>query len=123
MASFSEPPDRGKIYKICSQTVWAAIRTLDAWTGSPDDLRDGFIHFSASHQLPGTIHKHFSGQSSLVVISIDANRLGDQLRWEPSRDGDLFPHLYAPMPLTAVIETRDLVMSDDGLIEGVDAGE
>ncbi len=93
---------------------------LDEWTGSTHDLRDGFIHFSAAHQLAGTVGRHFAGQSNLMLISVDPDRLGAQLRWESSRDGDLFPHLYGPLPLSAVIETRDLIVNDKGLIEGVE---
>lgn len=117
MPQASTPPDQSPIYKVCPQAVWEAIRSLDAWTGSPHDLRDGFMHFSAAHQLPGTVLKHFAGQTDLVLISIDPNRLGVRLQWEPSRDGDLFPHLYGPLPLAAVIEARNLVMDEAGRIQ------
>ena len=121
MASIFVPSNNPPIYKVCSQSVWESIRSLDEWTGSAHDERDGFIHFSAAHQLAGTVAKHFSGQTNLVLISIDPKRLGGRLRWEPSRDGDLFPHLYGPLSLNAVIESRELVLNDQGLIDGIDA--
>ncbi len=96
------------IYKICTRVVWEAIRRSSEWIGSADDLRDGFLHFSAEHQLAGTVQKHFSGQPDLVALSIDPQRLGDNLRWEASRGGDLFPHLYGPLPLSAVVNVREL---------------
>jgi len=95
------------IYKICSRAVWESIRPTAEWAGSPDDRRDGFIHFSAGHQVEGTVQKHFSGQSDLVVLSVDPRRLGRDLKWEPTRGGDLFPHLYGPLPITAVVDVRD----------------
>lgn len=120
-----EPPDSTDqptcpIYKVCPQSVWESIRNLDEWTGSEHDQRDGFIHFSAAHQLAGTVTRHFSGQANLMLISVDPDRLGTQLRWEPSRGGDLFPHLYGAFPLSAVIDARALMINDDGLISGVE---
>jgi len=119
MPSASVLSKKPPIYKVCPQSVWESIRTLDEWTGSMHDQRDGFIHFSAAHQLAGTVARHFSGQSRLKLIAVDPDRLGAQLLWEASRDGDLFPHLYGPLPLSAVIEARDLIVNDNGLIEGV----
>lgn len=92
----------GFIYKICSSAVWQSIQGLEHWSGSADDLRDGFIHFSGSNQVLGTLKKHFFDQTDLVLISIDPTKLSDQLRWESSRGGELFPHLYGPLPLAAV---------------------
>ncbi len=77
--------------------------------------RDGFIHFSTAAQLEGTLRKHFAGRSGLFLIAIDADRLGDALRWEPSRGGDLFPHLYAPLELASVLWSGPLPLDDDGV--------
>ena len=122
MTTTKVPLHQLPIYKVCSRSDWETIRTLDAWAGSPHDLRDGFIHFSAAHQLAGTVSKHFAGQSNLMLISVDPVHLGDRLKWETSRDGDLFPHLYGPLLLAAVIDAQELVMNE-GRIQGVDKSE
>jgi uncharacterized protein (DUF952 family) len=90
------------VYKILSGLDLAQARRIGRYTGSADDLRDGFIHLSAAHQLDGTLAKHYAGQSGLFLLAIDADKLGRDLRWETSRGGALFPHLYAPLPLNAV---------------------
>ncbi|MFN9717455.1 MAG: DUF952 domain-containing protein [Planctomycetota bacterium] len=90
------------IYKIVPQVVWEKICLQDDWEGSPDDLRDGFIHFSTKSQLDGTLRKHFQGQSDLIVLEVAAGSLGANLRWEVSRNGEHFPHLYGPMPIEHV---------------------
>ena len=95
------------IYKICSKAVWESIRHSGEWEGSVDDQRDGFIHFSDAKQVAGTIQRHFASQSDLVVLSVDSRQLGGNLKWEPSRGGDVFPHLYGPLPITAVVDVRD----------------
>ena len=102
------------IYKVCSKGVWEEIRQLISWNGSPDDLRDGFIHFSTASQLNGTIRKHYVGQTDLMLLAIDADTLGDALKWEPSRGGDLFPHLYGPLPISRIASAKDLTVSPDG---------
>ena len=79
------------------------MQASGAFHGSAQDLRDGFIHLSAREQVPGTIERHFAGETGLVVLEIDAARLGDALRWEPSRDGVPFPHLYGVLMLDAVV--------------------
>ena len=91
------------VYKICDEAALQEARSKGRFEGSPDDLRDGFIHLSAEHQLRGTLEKHFSGESDLVLIAIEAETLGPSLKWEVSRGGDLFPHLYGPLPLHAVV--------------------
>jgi uncharacterized protein (DUF952 family) len=96
------------IYKVLPRSVWEQIRVQPAWSGSADDIRDGFIHFSNREQLVGTLQKHFAGQTDLVVLELDSESLGRNLKWEPSRNGALFPHLYAPMPIAAVVATRDV---------------
>ena len=96
------------IYKICSRAIWESIRDQDQWAGSLDDQRDGFIHFSCEHQLAATVDKHFSGMPDLLALCINVQALGDQLKWEPSRGGELFPHLYGWLPLRAVTGVREL---------------
>lgn len=96
------------IYKVCSKIVWEEIRSLTSWAGSPHDLRDGFIHFSTESQLPGTLQKHYAGQSELLLLSIDSVALGSALKWEPSRGGDLFPHLYGPLPIARITSVEEL---------------
>ena len=105
------------IYKVCSKVVWEEIRQLTSWNGSSHDLRDGFIHFSTASQLEGTVHKHYAGQTDLMLLAIDADTLGEALKWEPSRDGDLFPHLYGPLPISMIVSAQDLAMAPDGTID------
>lgn len=102
------------IYKICPAPAWREAERQGRYDGSADDRRDGFIHFSTAAQLAGTLRKHFHGESGLFLIAIDADALGDALRWEPSRGGDLFPHLYGPLDLGAVIAVQDLPARADG---------
>ena len=96
------------LYKILTRQDWEAFRTARSFHGSAHDIRDGFIHFSAAHQLAGTAEKHFVGQTDLVLLQVDSDRLApEQLRWEPSRGGDLFPHLYGPLRLDDVLASED----------------
>ena len=97
-----------RIFKICSKTVWDEIQGLTSWHGSPHDLRDGFIHFSTASQLAGTIRKHYAGQTDLMLLAIDAETLGEAIRWEPSRGGELFPHLYGALPITSIRSAEPL---------------
>ena len=76
--------------------------------GAPVDLADGYIHLSAADQLQGTLDKHFAGQSGLVIAEVDLAMLGETVKWELSRDGALFPHIYGPLPMSAVIGTREV---------------
>ncbi len=91
-----------QVFKIATRAAWESARATGALAASADDERDGFIHLSAAHQLAGTLAKHFKSQSDLVLIELDEAALGENLRWEPSRGQDLFPHLYAPLPISAV---------------------
>ena len=102
------------IYKISSRDLWREAERRGAFEGAPVDLADGFIHFSAAHQAAETAAKHFRGQADLVLAAVEVERLGPALRWEPSRGGDLFPHLYGPLPMDAVIWTVDLPLGEDG---------
>ena len=85
-----------------------------AFRGSDLDLRDGFIHFSTAAQVAETAAKHFARQSGLMLVAVDCNALGPALKWERSRGGDLFPHLYAALPLSAVLWARPLPDEVDG---------
>ena len=90
------------IYKIAPETMWRAAETAGVFIGAPVDLADGFIHFSTAEQVRETAAKHFAGEAGLVLVAIDVARLGAALKWEPSRGGALFPHLYRDLPLSAV---------------------
>lgn len=102
------------IYKICPAPAWREAERRGVFRGSADDHRDGFIHFSTAAQVPGTAAKHFAGQAGLFLVAVDAAALGDALRWEPSRGGDLFPHLYGELDLGAVTGIFDLRLRPDG---------
>ena len=90
------------IFKICPQTLWRQSEAQGIFTGAPIDLRDGYIHFSSAGQVRETAARHFKGEDDLFLIAVDADSLGSALRFEPSRGGDLFPHLYGPLPMAAV---------------------
>jgi len=100
------------IYKIANADEWQAARASGYFSGSPDDLRDGFVHLSAAHQLRGTLEKHFSGKDNLLLIAYETERLGPALRWEKSRVGDLFPHFYGRLPVSQSAWERPLSKSD-----------
>ena len=103
-----------RIYKLLDAPSWEAARAAGVFSGSAVDARDGFIHFSDAGQAPDTARLHFKGQSGLVLLTVDADQLGEALKWEPSRGGALFPHLFGPLPVTAVIEARALELDADG---------
>ena len=102
------------IYKICQRTAWEEAETAGRYAGSPVDRRDGFIHFSTAPQLEGTAAKHFAGLSDLMLVAVDSDALGGALKWESSRGGELFPHLYAALPLSAVLWARPLADEIEG---------
>ncbi len=102
------------LYKICPKALWAEAEEAGGFSGSPVDHADGFIHLSTAAQAPETAARHFAGQADLLLVAVDEAALGEALRHEPSRGGDLFPHLYGPLPLSAVAWVRDLPLSDDG---------
>lgn len=93
-------------YKILTAQQWAQFGADGVFHGASVDMADGYIHLSAADQLQGTLDKHFAGQSDLVIAEIDLAVLGDLVKWEVSRGDALFPHIYGPLPLTAVIGTR-----------------
>lgn len=92
--------DRPLVYKVCPAAEWRAAVAAGAYHGSAVDRRDGFIHFSTGAQLAETLRRHFAGQRDLVMVEVDPADLGAALRWEPSRGGDLFPHLYGALPVS-----------------------
>jgi uncharacterized protein (DUF952 family) len=102
------------IFKVCAAVEWREAETKGFYEGSADDRRDGFIHFSTLTQLAGTLAKHFPGRDDLVLVAVQAEALGDALKWEPSRGGALFPHLYAALPMKAVLWVRPLLRDEHG---------
>jgi len=102
------------IYKIVPATVWAEAEASGRFGGHGIDRDDGFIHLSDADQLRATAERHFRGQRGLVLVAVDSARLGADLRWEPSRGGALFPHLYAPLPLAAVLWVAPLPWTREG---------
>lgn len=105
------------IYKICPASFWREAERQGVYRGSADDARDGFIHFSTAAQVPGTAAKHFAGQRGLFLIAVDADSLGDALKWENSRGGQLFPHLYGELDPRAAIRVMDMRLRSDGAHE------
>ncbi|HML30361.1 MAG TPA: DUF952 domain-containing protein [Hyphomicrobium sp.] len=103
------------IFKVVTGPEWSKAMTSGIYEGSADDRRDGFIHFSAQHQLRGTLEKHFKGKGDLVLIAFEASKLGPKLRWEQSRGGDLFPHLYDSIPVSEALWQRPLQQDKDGV--------
>jgi uncharacterized protein (DUF952 family) len=91
------------IYKLLSAGEWSRARATGRYEGSAVDLRDGFIHLSGPDQVVETAARHFAGQTGLALLTVDEARLGAGLRWETSRNGALFPHLYGPLPVDAVV--------------------
>ncbi len=102
------------IYKIVSQTLWAEALKHGVFVGAPVDIADGFIHFSTAAQVEETVRKHFQGQAHLVLLTIEDQELGDGLHYEPSRNGDLFPHLYDTLDVKLVRSAINLPMNADG---------
>lgn len=93
-------------YKILTASQWAQFEADGIFLGAPVDLADGYIHLSADDQLQGTIDKHFAGTSGLMIAEVDLAALGDAVKWEVSRGGALFPHIYGPLPMAAVTGTE-----------------
>ena len=109
MVSPSQP-----IYHMCTQAEWQEAKSKGEYLGSSQDTVDGFIHFSTQDQIVASAAKHRAGQTGLVLLSVDPGLLGDILKWEPARGGALFPHLYGPLPVVAVIDVDNLPLGDDG---------
>lgn len=93
-------------FKVLTGDQWKQFEADGMFEGAPVDLADGYIHLSAADQLQGTLDKHFAGQSGLVIAEVDLSALGDTVKWEVSRGGALFPHIYGVLPMSAVISTE-----------------
>ena len=102
------------IYKIATKQEWQAAERAGLFEGAPVDLKDGFIHFSTADQVAETAAKHFAGKNDLLLIEVDAQALGNALKYEVSRGGALFPHLFAPLDLKAVTRSWPLPLDDEG---------
>lgn len=102
------------IYHVCDGGAWRAAQGGDAYAGSPDDLRDGYMHFSTYSQVRTSVALHRAGQAGLLMLVVEMAKLGSSLKWEASRGGQLFPHLFGTLPRDAVIEVIDLPLGDDG---------
>lgn len=104
-----------RIYKILPRSEWSAARSVGYFDGSAIDLQDGYIHLSTAAQAGETARKYFSGQADLVVLEVEGDDLGVALRWEPSRGGDLFPHLYAALSTDAVLAVHEAPLDASGV--------
>ena len=102
------------VYKIVATDEWREAKAAGVFEGASVDRADGFIHFSTAEQAPDTAAKWFAGRDDLTLAAVDADALGRALRWEPSRGGALFPHLYAALPMSAVVWSRPLPLGPDG---------
>ena len=98
------------IYKIVPAPLWRASEAAGMFTGSPVDVRDGFIHFSTAAQVRETAARHFAGVDDLLLVAVSTDRL--DIKWEPSRGGALFPHLYTPLPIASVVWVREMPLVD-----------
>jgi uncharacterized protein (DUF952 family) len=101
-------------FKILTRDQWNQLRAEGSFAGAPVDLADGYIHMSTRQQAAETAAKHFAGQDDLVLAMVDLAALGDTVKWEPSRGGQLFPHLYAPLPFGAVTTKTTLRLDETG---------
>lgn len=108
-------------YKVVAASEWRVAVAEGRYEGSAVDLADGYIHMSTEDQLAETLRKHYAGQTDLLMLSVDLTQFSDDLVWEPSRGGALFPHLYAPLPVAAVTASRALSVTTDGEIIFKDA--
>jgi len=102
------------VYKIVPTSLWRDARKKGVFEGAPIDLKDGFIHFSTAEQARETARLHFSGAQGLLLVAVDGDALGEALKFEQSRGGQLFPHLFAMLPLEAVLWERPLPLGSDG---------
>lgn len=103
------------IYKICTDELWREASKADRFDGAPIDLADGYIHFSTAGQVRETAAKHFGGQTGLLLLAIPTEALGNALKWEVSRGGALFPHLYAPLNPASVLWVKPLPLGADNV--------
>ena len=108
-------PDR-IVYKIMSAAELQQMQRDGVFRGSPADMADGYIHLSCGSQLAATLDRHFSGVEGLMLVAVDLSRLGDSVRWEPAREGELFPHIYGRLPLEAVVSVATVKRTADGAV-------
>jgi len=101
-------------YKVLTSDQMEQMELSGSFAGSPADLADGFIHLSTEAQLPGTLDKHYAGQTGLWIAAVDLGSFGESLTWEAARGGDLFPHLYGPLPLDTLIAYGPLTRDSHG---------
>jgi uncharacterized protein (DUF952 family) len=102
------------VYHMCKRVEWEAARAAGSYAGSSQDAMDGFIHFSGADQVVASAAKHRTGQGDLVIVEVDADALGSALKWEKSRGGQLFPHLYGKLPVGAVRRVAPLPLGEGG---------
>lgn len=102
------------IYHMCKQEEWQVAQAAGAYGGSSQDQADGFIHFSTAGQIVESAAKHRAGQDGLLLLTVDAGALGEALKWEASRGGALFPHLYGDLPVSATVKVDPLPLGPDG---------
>lgn len=101
-----------QIYKILRSDEWNDLKANGESQGAPIDIADGYVHFSTASQAQETARRHFAGEDGLFLLALDGEKLGDALKWEPSRGGDLFPHLYGPLKLADVAWAQPLPLVD-----------
>ena len=107
--------DLSTVFKLTTLDEWSDAIVENGFVGSADDRRDGFIHLSAHHQLEGTAQKYFTGIEGLCLVAFATEDLGTELRWEPSRGGEKFPHFYGTLPATAALWVRPVPLDEDGV--------
>ncbi len=107
----------GVAYKLVDRAEWTAALATGTYAGSAVDQADGYIHMSTAAQLAGTARRHYAGRSDLVLVEVALAPLGEALKWEASRGGDLFPHLFAPLPANIEAPQRGLWVDADGVMQ------
>lgn len=108
------PPSDILVYHLARAAEWTRAATIGSYEGSSDDRRDGFLHFSTASQIVESARKHRAGEEGLILVCVRSGELGDALRWEPSRGGDLFPHLYGKLSLDCVRSAQPLELGAGG---------
>ena len=103
-----------QIFKIVHRAEWREAERSGEYHGSAKDRADGFLHFSSAEQIPGTLARYYAGMDDLLLVCVDAGRLGSSLKHEAARDGDLYPHLYSPLATAAVVSTKPIGLRADG---------
>lgn len=104
-----------RVYKITTRVAWAEAERTGVFTGAEIDLKDGYIHLSTAAQAAETARLHFRGREDLVLVGFEAEALGDQLKWEPSRGGQLFPHVYGVLPAAGAVSVTPAPLDAEGV--------